>query len=172
MREPLNKVKLETLLQELGRRAKAPGVVYLVGGATAVWEGWRASSIDVDLKLDPEPPGIFEAIAALKIELDVNIELASPDHFIPPVPGWRERSRFVGAYGQIEVYHFDMLTQALAKIERGHVRDLDDVRSMVRAGLVDAAALRQAFLDIEAALIRYPALDAASFRKKIEDFLA
>jgi hypothetical protein len=28
-------------------------------------------------------------------ELELNVELAAPDQFIPEVPGWRERSRFV-----------------------------------------------------------------------------
>lgn len=172
MRAPLTKAKLQTLLEELGRRAKGPGTIYLVGGATAVWEGWRPSSIDVDLKLDPEPPGIFEAIAALKIALDVNIELASPDQFIPAVPGWRERSRFVGKYGPLEIYHFDVLTQALAKLERGHERDLADVRAMLAAGLVDEPSLRDGFAKIEPLLIRYPSLDADSFRGKVEAFLA
>jgi hypothetical protein len=30
------------------------------------------------MRMDPEPAGVFEALAALKDELDINIELASP----------------------------------------------------------------------------------------------
>jgi hypothetical protein len=41
--------------------------------------GWRGTTIDVDLKMSPEPEGAFEAIAALKDELDINVELAAPD---------------------------------------------------------------------------------------------
>ena len=41
-----------------------------------------------------EPPRFFEALAELKEELDLNIELASPDDFIPEVPHWRERCLF------------------------------------------------------------------------------
>ncbi len=79
MRQPIDKPKLDALLVALGSYASGPGTVYLVGGATAVWYGWRPSSIDVDIKLDPEPAGVFEAIARLKNELQINIELASPD---------------------------------------------------------------------------------------------
>lgn len=43
-------------------------------------------TIDVDLKADPEPSGFFEAIAILKDELSVNIELANPSDFIPELP--------------------------------------------------------------------------------------
>jgi hypothetical protein len=164
--------KLERFMERLGREARGPGRVYLVGGATAVLYGWRTSTVDADLKLDPEPAGVFEAIRRLKDELDINVELASPDDFIPAVPGWRERSPFVARHGQIDFHHYDLLTQALAKIERGHAQDLTDVRAMLARGLVDETGLRQAFADIEAALIRYPAVDADEFRGQLEAFLA
>jgi hypothetical protein len=90
VRGPLDRRRLGEVLEALGRRARGPGRIYLTGGATALLHGWRKSTVDVDLKLDPEPAGIFEAIAELKEEFDVNLELASPDQFIPPVPGWRD----------------------------------------------------------------------------------
>lgn len=163
--------KLERFMERLGREARGPGRIYLVGGATAVLYGWRPSTVDADLKLDPEPPGVFEAIRRLKDELDINVELASPDDFIPAVPGWRERSPFVARHGQIDFHHYDLLTQALAKIERGHTQDLADVREMIARGLVSEDGLRRAFLDIEAELIRYPAVDADAFRAQVDAFL-
>jgi len=81
------RVDLETLrqfMQELARGVRGPGNIYLTGGATALLLGFREQTIDIDLKLDPEPEGAFEAIARLKDRLDVNLELASPDDFIPP----------------------------------------------------------------------------------------
>ncbi len=159
------------LLAALGERARGPGTIYLVGGATAVLEGWRATSVDVDLKLDPEPPGVFEAIRALKDELSVNVELASPEHFIPALPGWRERSRFVGRFGAIEVYHLDPYSQALAKIERGHEHDLRDLEAMRRAGLIEPQRVRELFDAIVPELLRYPALDADAFRAKVDAFV-
>jgi addiction module HigA family antidote len=98
MRPPADAEKIRRLLEELGRRARGPGRVYLAGGATALLIGWRANTVDVDLKLDPEPDGIFEAIAALKDDLDVNIELASPEQFLPALPDWRRRSVFIGRH--------------------------------------------------------------------------
>jgi hypothetical protein len=74
-------------MEALGQRVKGPGTIYLTGGATALLFGWRAKTIDVDIKADPEPRGLFEAIAELKESLDANVELASPDLFIPEVPG-------------------------------------------------------------------------------------
>ena len=65
----------------------------------------------------------------LKDRLDVNIELASPDDFIPALPGWQERSTFIAQVGKVTFLHYDFYAQALAKIERGHDFDLSDVRS-------------------------------------------
>jgi hypothetical protein len=144
----------------------------LTGGACAVLLGWREMTIDVDLKLAPEPPGVFEAIATLKRELDINVELAAPDDFLPPLPGWESRSRFIARHGEVTFYHYDFYAQALAKIERGHAQDVKDVREMIERGLVEPIGLARALADIEAELIRYPAIDAPSLRRKLEETLA
>ncbi len=171
MRAPADAAKVRRLLAEISRRARGPGAIYLTGGATAALFGWRAQTVDVDLKLDPEPPGVFEAIAALKDELDVNVELAAPDDFIPPLPDWREHSLPIDAPGPVRFFHYDLRGQALAKIERGHGRDLADVREMLRARLVTPAELERAFQAIEPGLLRYPSVDRAVFRSKLVEFL-
>jgi hypothetical protein len=171
MRRPADPARVRRLLAELGRRARGPGRIYLVGGATALLEGWRASTVDVDLKLDPEPAGIFEAIAALKDELELNIELASPDDFLPALPGWRERSPFVVRHGAVDFFHYDLRAQALAKLARAHDRDLDDVKTMVERDLVSSAELLQGLEDMREQLIRYPALDADAFERRVRRFV-
>ncbi len=102
-------------MRELAASARGPGKVYFTGGATALLLGFREQTIDIDLKLDPEPAGAFEAIARLKNQLDVNVELASPDDFIPTVPDWRSRSPRIASFGQVEFFHYDLALQALAK---------------------------------------------------------
>lgn len=172
MRADSDAEKVRSLMERLGREVSGPGRIYLVGGATAVLLGWRETTLDVDLKMDPEPPRAFEAIARLKDELDLNVELAAPDDFIPPLPGWRERSRFIESHGPIEFYHYDFYAQALAKIERGHAQDVSDVGDMFRAGLIDPVELERLFDAIEPLLVRYPALDRDAFREKLSDALA
>ena len=73
MGSPVDAAAVTRLLEALGRQVGGPGGVYLTGGATALLLGWRASTNDVDIKLDPEPDGVLEAIAAIKNELDVNV---------------------------------------------------------------------------------------------------
>jgi len=170
MRPPVQLQKLETLMAAMGHRVKSAGRIYLTGGATALLHGWRPMTVDVDLKADPEPAGFFEAIATLKDELAINIELASPSDFIPELPNWRERSLFIAHHGHIDFYHYDPYSQALSKLERGHSRDLTDVEAMLQSGLIGRDLLLQQFQQIEPQLIRYPALDPVSFRTVVEEF--
>ncbi len=163
MRGETDREKIEAFMTALAQRVHGPGRIYFTGGGTAVLYGWRASTIDLDLKSDPEPPGFFEAIAALKEAINLNVELASPDDFIPALPGWRERSISIGRRGELDFYHYDLYAQALAKIERGHQRDLDDVRAMLARGLIERARARELFLAIAPELIRYPAIDPQVF---------
>jgi hypothetical protein len=89
-----NFITLQQLIKALGDAVKKPGRVYLVGGATAVLLGWRDSTIDVDLKVIPDSE-ILKSLSDIKERLQINIELALPDDFIPELPGWQERSPFI-----------------------------------------------------------------------------
>lgn len=154
----------------LGKQVRGKGRVYLAGGATAVLHGWRPMTIDIDIKAEPEPAGFFEAIAFVKEDLNINVELANPDQFIPAVPGWRERSLFVATHGLIDFFHYDPYGQALAKLQRGHERDLRDIQSASRDGLIQVDRLLELFHLIEPQLIRYPAIDPAAFRAAVTQF--
>lgn len=170
MRGETDREKLGRFMKELGARVQSEGTIYLTGGATALLFGWRDTTIDIDIKADPEPRGLFEAIATLKEQLDVNVELASPDQFVPAAPGWRGRSLFIARHGSVTFRHFDPYTQALAKLQRGHDRDVRDVREMLRAGLITARDLARSFDEIEPQLIRFPAVDAGIFRAAVLTF--
>ncbi len=172
MRPPVDEARLRALAHRLAGAARQPTRVYLTGGATAVIEGWRASTVDVDLRIEPDNDDLLREIPRIKKELQINVELASPPDFIPEVPGWRDRSPLVIRQGHVEIRHFDPYSQALAKIERGFLRDLDDVRAMVARGLVDPPRLIGLYDEIEAELFRYPAIDPASFRAKVHAFVA
>ena len=171
MRKTLDRSLLEDALWELGHLAKGPGSVYLTGGACALMFGWRASTVDVNLRLDPEPQGVFEGTRTLKQRMHINIELASPSDFIPELPHWRTRSVFIATFSHVSFYHYDLYAQALAKLERGHDRDLYDVRMMQRDDLIQIEQLVDLFEQIAPRLIRYPSLDEGEFRHKVMDFV-
>jgi hypothetical protein len=111
---------------------------------------------------------MLRAIPSLKERLEVNVELASPDQFVPVPPGWEDRSPVVGRIGQVTIRHYDFVAQALAKIERGHGRDLADVDAMLARGLISGPAVRAMFARMEPELYRFPAIDPASFRRAVD----
>lgn len=170
MRERVGSEALEQFMKALGRAGKTNARVYFVGGATAVLLGWRETTIDVDLKLVPEVGEILRAVPDLKEQLQINVELASPDDFIPALPGWEGRSSYISREGPIEFFHYDFYAQALAKIERGHNTDILDVRQMIDRGLVTPSRLLEFFSRIEDELYKYPAIDGKSFREAVEKF--
>ena len=172
MRALVDKPRLIRFLEELGRRTRTPTRLYLVGGASAVVEGWRDATVDVDFAAEPETRELFEALPELKQQLDLSVEPASPAHFVPELPGWRERSVWLAAYGKLQVYHYDFVSQLLAKVERGHAQDLRDVARMLADGLVDPEQARALFAATESELVRYPAVDPDAYRRKVERALA
>jgi hypothetical protein len=172
VRDLVDDGRVRGFMRAFGRAAPAEGTCFLTGGATAVLIGWRSSTIDVDIALAPEQDELLRALPALKEQLRINVELASPAQFIPLPAGWEERSPFVAQEGKLTFRHFDLYSQALAKLERAHRRDADDVRAMVDAGLVDPARLRAAYDEIESSLYRFPAVDARAFRARVEEVAA
>jgi hypothetical protein len=168
MRESTTQEKVERFMEELGRAVQSPGTVYFTGGVCAVLKGWRETTLDIDVKADPEPAGFFEALPKLKNAIDVNIELASPGDFVPPLPRWRERSEFIAKRGLLSFFHYDFYGQALSKIERDHARDRRDVARMILDDLIQPDRLRALFAQAEAELIRYPAVDAEALKRRVE----
>lgn len=156
-------------MRSLGAAARADALVYMTGGATAVLLGWRETTIDVDIAaVVPESDELLGALPRLKDELQVNVELASPADFIPAPAGWEDRSLFIVREGRLSYYHLDPYSQALAKLERAHTQDLEDVEAMLERELVEPGRALEYYEEIEALLYRFPAVDAASFRRRVE----
>jgi hypothetical protein len=169
MRELTSQVKIRDFMKAFGARAPREARVYFTGGATAVLMGWRSATIDVDIRFDPEMDELYRALPVLKEELQINIELVSPTDFIPPLPGWEGRCIYIGREGKVSFYHYDPYAQALAKIERGHTQDLQDVAAMLRQGLLEREKLLSFYAAIEPQLYHYPAIDPPSFTKAVQD---
>lgn len=81
------------------------------------------------------------------------------------------RRRDGGSRGMARQHDYDLYAQALAKIERGHAQDLEDVREIMRRGLIEPARALGYFQEIEAHLYRYPAIHPPSFRRAVIEML-
>ena len=171
MRRVVDRERLLRFMQDVGRDARTEATVFFTGGASALLFGWRATTIDIDLKIDPESSEILRTLPALKERYDLNIELAAPDQFIPALPGWRERSAFIARHGRITFRHYDFYSQALSKLERGHARDTADVDAMRAEGVIEPRELLRMYDAIEPELYRYPAITPAVFRRAVETYV-
>lgn len=163
--------RIDTFFHELGRAVSSPSRVYLAGGVSAVLLGFRPSTVDIDIELLPESDEVLRALPRLKERLRVNVELAAPHRFIPPLPEWQERSPFIRQEGPLALFHYDLYAQVLSKLERGHEKDLADARELMARGLVEPRRLWKLFETIEPHLYKYPAVDPAAFRQVVEDFV-
>jgi hypothetical protein len=150
-RQLANRSRIEFFLQRLGERFRHPARLYLVGGTTMVYEGFREQSLDIDLTIDVPPADhaeLIQAIRALKDELALNVEEASPGDFIPLPKGYRERAQFIGRFGSLDVFHFDLYSTALSKIARGTEEDLSDVSALLRARRITMTELERYWEEI------------------------
>lgn len=171
MRHSLTRDDLDALMAELARTAPREGTyrVYFVGGGTAVYLGWRDSTIDADLHADDDR--VFHDIQAIKERLEINIEFARPEQFVPPLAGTAERHVFVQTIGRVSFYHYDPYAQLLAKVVRGFGRDLGDATALVEAGMVDMERLKALVEAIpESTYAKYPRLSAKAVRDAVDAF--
>jgi Nucleotidyltransferase of unknown function (DUF6036) len=173
MRNRLTRDSLGLLMRELARFARPSRSyrVYLVGGGTAVLEGWRESSIDADLYAKQDD--IFRDVQGIKERLKLNIEFARPEDFVPPLEGTENRHVFIEAVGRVSFYHYDPYAQLLSKVVRGFARDLADARAFVASGMVDPERFRRLIDGIpESVYANYPSLSQAGVRVAVDDFLS
>jgi hypothetical protein len=148
MRKPVDATRIRMFLDALGKRFRHGGRVYLVGGTTLVLKGLRAQTVDVGLTWEIDPAHATEfvdAVRELKETLDLNVEEVSPGDFIPLPEGHESRAIYEGTFGALAIYHFDPCSTALSKIERGTEKDFDDVKALLRAGLIAWTDLEQCF---------------------------
>jgi hypothetical protein len=69
MRRLVDAACIRRFMQALGDEAEIDVRLYFTGGATAVLMGWRASTVDVDVKIDPEADRLFRALRGSRSRL-------------------------------------------------------------------------------------------------------
>lgn len=147
----VDRERIERFLSELGRAFRHPARVYIVGGATLVYERLRRATLDIDITVevdDMHHGELMRQVARLKDSIPVNVEQVSPADYIPLPSGWRERCPYVGRFGHIDVFHFDLVSTSLSKLDRGHDADLEAVRTLLAVGRLTAEDLTAGWQDI------------------------
>jgi hypothetical protein len=63
VRQPVDRARIQAFARALGREASSDTKLYLTGGATAVLRGWRAATLAIDIRFEPEADEVLLAIA-------------------------------------------------------------------------------------------------------------
>ena len=146
--EPVTSLALEQLLQRIGERAPHPAVLYLLGGSALCLLGSPRETLDVDYSIEGASPKFEQILKELASELHLDLELVPLNEFVPLPSEAERRRRFVGRYGMVDVYIFDLYSIALSKIARGFESDLEDVEFLLREKLIDWKELEGYFDDV------------------------
>jgi len=172
VRNKLTREGLRDLMKEIARTAPGRGSyrVYFVGGGTAVHAGWRESTIDADLSADDD--AVFRDIQGIKERLQLNIEFARPEDFVPPLIGSDDRHVFIDTIGKVSFYHYDPYAQLLSKVVRGFNRDIQDAENFVRSDMVDPKLFQTLVQRIPMrSFAKYPALSRQAVEEAVHNFL-
>jgi hypothetical protein len=143
--EPVTSLALKSFLRKLGERIPHPATLYLLGGSALCLLGSPRETLDVDYSLETGAQEIEEIINAVATELKMDLEAVPLAEFIPLPPDSGSRRRFIGHYGRLEVYIFDLYSIALSKIARGFESDLEDVQFLLNQNLINLRELEGYF---------------------------
>ena len=105
----------------------------------------------------------IECIRSISREMQIQVEQASPDEFLPLPSGYENRHRYIGRYGNLEVFHFDFYSVALGKLNRGTEKDFSDVTQMVQVGVIRFSELEGYLQEI------LPKLETFNLRSDVSD---
>lgn len=176
MRELVDLARLRNFLEALGRSFHHPARLLLTGGEGLVWRGLRGTTRDVDIAYVVDERWHGEWIRTIRDLIEstrTSVEEASPADFIPLPPGSADRAQFVERFGSVDVFLYDAYSVALSKLSRGQTQDLDDVRTLLSAGVLDPAELRRLFDAILPAYeTRAVRADPVRFRASLASVLA
>jgi hypothetical protein len=146
--EPVTKSALMIFLQRLGERYPRPGEFYLLGGSALHLLGSPRETLDVDYSMEGASPDLEQVLTELAAELHLDLEHVPLREFIPLPSEAERRRRFIGRFGLVDAFIFDLYSIALSKIARGFESDLEDVEFLLRGNLIDWLDLENHFNEI------------------------
>jgi hypothetical protein len=142
---------INNFFEKLSDTWEKPAEIYLLGGSALCMLGSPRETLDVDYTVDPTTDDqilLDDKIHQIASDLKIDIESVPLQEFIPLPAGAPSRRIFIGNHGKIRVYVFDPYSIALSKIARGFDDDLEDVRYMLKQGLIKIADLELFFRSI------------------------
>ena len=146
--EPVTSIALQQFLKKLGEQFPHPAKFYLLGGSALCLRGSPRETLDVDYSLEVPSQQFEQILVQLSSEFHLDLESVPMAEFIPLPPNAEKRHRFMGRYGQVDVFIFDLYSIALSKIARGFESDLEDVVFLLGQNLIKWNELEEYFKSI------------------------
>lgn len=146
--EPVTPETLTAFLKRLGETFSDQATFYLLGGSALLLLGNPRQTLDIDYTTDLNPERKVDLENSLKLlaaQFRLDIEAVPIEEFVPVPPGAENRRRFIGRFGNIDVFLYDLYTIALSKISRGFDTDLEDVVFLIKNGLIDLPELQRLY---------------------------
>jgi hypothetical protein len=72
MRKRASRDRVIAIMRRLGREPGARGRIYFTGGASAVLDGWRETTVDIDVEIEGDAERLLRSLVAIKDELHVS----------------------------------------------------------------------------------------------------
>lgn len=135
--------EVRRFLEKLGEEYESPARLYLIGGSALCLLGSPRRTMDLDFSLavSETTKKLRNAMAAVADQLHVELEVITIEEFVPVPANASLRHKFVGQFGQIDVYVFDPYTLALSKLARGLETDIQDILFMLNHDLLESRQL-------------------------------
>ena len=146
--EPVTSAALKAFFQTLGERVPEHATLNLLGGSALCLLGNTRETQDVDYSLESSTQEIEKIIQTLAMEMKMDLEAVPLAEFIPLPAGAPSRRRFIGHFGHLDVYIFDLYSIALSKIARGFESDLEDVQFLLSQNLITWDELETHFTNV------------------------
>jgi hypothetical protein len=136
--EPISRTSIIEFLNRLGGQFPSTASFYLLGGSALCFLGSPRETLDIDYTTDLD-------IHQLASQLKLDVESVPIGEFIPLPPDATARRRFIGRFGNMDVYIFDLYSISLSKIARGFDADIEDVLFLLKQRLISFELLEQFF---------------------------
>jgi len=116
--EPVTPHTLNEFLTRLGERYSNPANLYLLGGSALLLLGTLRQTLDIDYTTDlnPQQQALETTMNELAAQYRLDVEAVPIAEFVPLPTGAETRRYFIGRFGQVDVYIYDLYTIALSKI--------------------------------------------------------
>jgi hypothetical protein len=147
----INKSIIHDFLERIGGEFPKGISLYLLGGSALYLIGNPRVTNDIDYTFDNssvDEKNLDEIIQHVAKQMGLDVESVPIREFIPLPAESSSRRKYIGQFGNLKVYIFDLYSIAISKIARGFDSDIEDVLFLLKMDLIDFDQLEKLIIEI------------------------